>query len=153
MKKSKDNPAPDKQAAAVRIADLEEKFHTSSITLSTLIAGIGQTDGQTPKAVMSKLMELETVHTTILRSQEAFHEKYKIPIPRVASTTMQSALTLGANLIASAPRLKQTAFLKSLDDQTLQALPYLFEFWAMPHQVPPAGDWRTWVILGGAWCG
>lgn len=77
----------------------------------------------------------------------------KIPIPRVASTTMQSALTLGANLIASAPRLKQTAFLKSLDDQTLQALPYLFEFWAMPHQVPPAGDWRTWVILGGAWCG
>lgn len=33
------------------------------------------------------------------------------------------------------------------------ALPYLFEFWAMPHQLPPGGDWRTWVILGGRGAG
>ena len=33
--------------------------------------------------------------------------------------------------------------------QELRALPYLFEFWALPHQLPPQGDWRTWVILGG----
>ncbi len=31
----------------------------------------------------------------------------------------------------------------------MAALPYLFEFWALPHQLPPKGDWRTWVILGG----
>ena len=29
------------------------------------------------------------------------------------------------------------------------ALPYLFEFWAMPHQLPPEADWRSWVIMGG----
>ena len=33
------------------------------------------------------------------------------------------------------------------------ALPYLFEFWAHPHQLPPEGDWRSWVILGGRGAG
>ncbi|MDA0720938.1 MAG: terminase family protein [Proteobacteria bacterium] len=47
----------------------------------------------------------------------------------------------------------QRAFLRSLSDTELQALPYLFAFWAMPHQVPPPGDWRTWVILGGRGAG
>jgi phage terminase large subunit-like protein len=35
----------------------------------------------------------------------------------------------------------------------LLALPYIFEFWALEHQVPPGGDWRTWVILGGRGAG
>jgi phage terminase large subunit-like protein len=29
----------------------------------------------------------------------------------------------------------------------------LFEFWALPHQVAPEGDWRAWVILGGRGAG
>lgn len=29
----------------------------------------------------------------------------------------------------------------------------MFGFWALPHQVPPAGDWSTWVILGGRGAG
>ena len=33
------------------------------------------------------------------------------------------------------------------------ALPYLFEFWAMDHQLPPEGDWRAWVIMGGRGAG
>ena len=33
------------------------------------------------------------------------------------------------------------------------ALPYLFEFWALEHQLPPDGDWRTWVIMGGRGAG
>ncbi|MCP5039093.1 MAG: DNA-packaging protein [Rhodobacteraceae bacterium] len=33
------------------------------------------------------------------------------------------------------------------------ALPYLFEFWAMEHQLPPDGNWRSWVILGGRGAG
>ncbi len=45
------------------------------------------------------------------------------------------------------------AFLNSLDPAELQALPYLFPFWAMPHQLPPPGDWRTWLIMGGRGAG
>lgn len=33
------------------------------------------------------------------------------------------------------------------------ALPFLFEFWAHAHQLPPTGDWRSWVILGGRGAG
>jgi len=33
------------------------------------------------------------------------------------------------------------------------ALPWLFEFWALPHQLPPEGAWRTWVIMGGRGAG
>ncbi len=35
----------------------------------------------------------------------------------------------------------------------LLALPFLFEFWALEHQLPPEGDWKTWVILGGRGAG
>ena len=56
-------------------------------------------------------------------------------------------------MIASAPRSAQRAFLDSLNNAELRALPYLFRFWAMPHQLPPDGDWRTWMILGGRGAG
>ena len=32
-------------------------------------------------------------------------------------------------------------------------MPYLFEFWAMPHQRPPQSEWRSWAILGGRGAG
>ncbi|HEV8034104.1 DNA-packaging protein [Yoonia sp.] len=62
-------------------------------------------------------------------------------------------MTSGANLIASATPSSQRAFLGMLTDEQLRALPYLFDFWAMPHQIAPKGDWRTWVILGGRGAG
>ena len=33
------------------------------------------------------------------------------------------------------------------------ALPWLFEFWALPHQLPPEGAWKSWVIMGGRGAG
>ncbi|GGO57695.1 Terminase-like family protein [Roseovarius pacificus] len=33
------------------------------------------------------------------------------------------------------------------------ALPYLFEFWALEHQVPPEGDWTNWIVMGGRGAG
>ena len=44
-------------------------------------------------------------------------------------------------------------FLEGLSDNAKLALPWLFEFWAMEHQLAPSGDWRTWVILGGRGAG
>ena len=56
-------------------------------------------------------------------------------------------------LLGSASEAETEAFLKSLSDETLLALPYLFEFWALPHQIEPKGDWATWVVLGGRGAG
>ncbi|SFG18877.1 Large terminase phage packaging protein [Palleronia marisminoris] len=47
----------------------------------------------------------------------------------------------------------QERFLAELTEGELTALPWLFEFWAMEHQLPPEGDWRSWVILGGRGAG
>ncbi|MCT8160114.1 DNA-packaging protein [Pseudoruegeria sp. SHC-113] len=58
-----------------------------------------------------------------------------------------------AGWIASEPPELQIEFLEGLSEGALLALPYLFEFWAYDHQLPPEGDWRTWVIMGGRGAG
>ena len=55
-------------------------------------------------------------------------------------------------LASAAPEVRE-AFLDSLSPGALLALPYVFEFWALEHQLPPAGTWRTWVIMGGRGAG
>ena len=59
----------------------------------------------------------------------------------------------GAAWLASAPPDVQRAFLAQLTEDEMRALPWLWEFWAMPHQLPPEGDWKTWVALGGRGAG
>lgn len=68
-------------------------------------------------------------------------------------TSTQHVLRSGASLISSADAQAQAHFLNELDQGELLALPFLFDFWAMPHQLPPEGDWRAWVIMGGRGAG
>ncbi len=62
-------------------------------------------------------------------------------------------LRSGASWIACADAELQKQFLDELDEGELLALPFLFEFWALDHQMPPAGAWRTWVVMGGRGAG
>ncbi|MCD1624465.1 MAG: DNA-packaging protein [Paracoccaceae bacterium] len=62
-------------------------------------------------------------------------------------------LRSGADWIACATAEVQRSFLDALTEPELLALPFMFDFWAMPHQLPPAGDWRSWVIMGGRGAG
>jgi len=59
----------------------------------------------------------------------------------------------GAAWLACATPEVVSEFLGSLSDQALMALPWLFEFWALPHQLPPEGAWKSWVIMGGRGAG
>lgn len=58
-----------------------------------------------------------------------------------------------AEWIACAPLPVREAFLAGLSDRALAALPWIFEFWALAHQRPPEGQWRTWVCMGGRGAG
>ncbi len=69
------------------------------------------------------------------------------------STLRQRETRSGADWLASATPQIQETFLNELSPGALLALPYLFEFWALEHQLPPEGDWRTWVIMGGRGAG
>lgn len=73
--------------------------------------------------------------------------------PKATSTSTSSDVRSGAALVASADAADRKAFVRSLTDEQARALPYLFDFWALDHQLPPDGDWRTWVILGGRGAG
>ena len=59
----------------------------------------------------------------------------------------------GAAWLASATQDQVDEFLAGLTDNALLALPWMFEFWAMPHQLPPDGAWKSWVIMGGRGAG
>ena len=65
----------------------------------------------------------------------------------------QPGLKSGAGWLASATPEVVDEFLGGLSDQALLALPWIFEFWALPHQLPPEGAWKTWVIMGGRGAG
>ncbi|MTH58042.1 DNA-packaging protein [Paracoccus litorisediminis] len=59
----------------------------------------------------------------------------------------------GAGWLACAGPQEVDDFLGGLSDNALAALPWIFDFWALPHQLPPEGDWKTWVIMGGRGAG
>ncbi|MAU44927.1 MAG: ATP-binding protein [Yangia sp.] len=59
----------------------------------------------------------------------------------------------GAAWLASAGAAVRDDFLNELTEGECLALPFLFEFWAMEHQLPSEGDWRSWVIMGGRGAG
>lgn len=74
-------------------------------------------------------------------------------VAQASSTLEKPDLKLASGLLASATPEQERAFLESLSDNALAALPWLFEFWALPHQLPPEGDWTTWVVMGGRGAG
>ncbi|WP_323006282.1 DNA-packaging protein [Pseudorhodobacter sp.] len=59
----------------------------------------------------------------------------------------------GAGWLASATPEVVSEFLAGLSDNALLSLPWMFEFWALPHQLPPEGAWKSWVIMGGRGAG
>ena len=69
------------------------------------------------------------------------------------STSKPQGIRLGASWIASESPEVQAEFLISLTKEEARALPYLFEFWALEHQLRPEGEWRTWLIMGGRGAG
>ncbi len=58
-----------------------------------------------------------------------------------------------ASWLACEDRQTQDVLLGGLKDEAILALPWLWRFWAFPHQLPPVGDWRSWVVMGGRGAG
>ncbi len=80
-------------------------------------------------------------------------DKPELPKGAMRSTLSGPDLRSGAGWLASANAAVRERFLSEIGEGGLCALPFLFEFWALPHQLPPEGDWRSWVIMGGRGAG
>jgi len=84
---------------------------------------------------------------------KSLDDKAQVSFTTMRSTSTQHALKSGAAWLASATPEQIEDFLAGLGDGALMALPWLFEFWALPHQLPPEGAWKSWVIMGGRGAG
>ena len=82
-----------------------------------------------------------------------FATKWPASSESALSISMLRGLRSGAVWLASATPEAVTEFLHGLSEGAFLALPWLFEFWALPHQIAPDGAWRTWVIMGGRGAG
>jgi phage terminase large subunit-like protein len=71
-------------------------------------------------------------------------------MPSTLAKRNEKSLT---ELLGSASEEEIEGFFAGLSGQTMMALPYLFVFWALPHQLEPDGDWATWVVMGGRGAG
>ncbi len=80
-------------------------------------------------------------------------ESWQVSESEAPLTLTPQELRSGAVWLVSEPQDVQDEFLDELSEDALLALPYLFEFWAYEHQLPPEGDWRNWVIMGGRGAG
>lgn len=54
-----------------------------------------------------------------------------------------------AELLASLPESEQRQVLEDLTDTQATALLYDWKFWGRPKQLPPQGDWSTWIVRAG----
>ena len=61
----------------------------------------------------------------------------------MGSTLMKHGIRSRADWIGCADALTRQKFLNEMTKGKLLALPYLFEFWAMEHQLPPQRDWKA----------
>lgn len=68
------------------------------------------------------------------------------------STSKPQGIRLGASWIAGEIPEVQAEFLSSLTKEEARALPYLFEFWALEHQLPPRRRPADMAHHGRAWC-
>ncbi len=75
-----------------------------------------------------------------------------MPTDTPSISTRPDMKSAAAWIVSEGPDAQED-FLAALTEGELFALPWIFEFWAMPHQLPPEGGWRTWVILGGRGAG
>jgi phage terminase large subunit-like protein len=58
-----------------------------------------------------------------------------------------------AATLAELPESERLALLSGLTKAQLEELQYYWPFWARDDQLPPPGNWRTWLMLGGRGAG
>ncbi|SDY71556.1 DNA-packaging protein [Thermoactinomyces sp. DSM 45892] len=54
-----------------------------------------------------------------------------------------------AILVSQLPINEREELLDGLSDKEIDKLLYSWDFWARPNQLPPEGNWRTWLLLAG----
>src|SRR3954471_24754040 len=66
-----------------------------------------------------------------------------------APDACEDIMPVTAATLAKLPHDQRRAALEGMSAADLAALEWYWPFWARPDQLPPEGDWRTFLLLGG----
>lgn len=77
MTEQKERGGADPDEATARVAELRKLYHRTKATFDQMLDALGTAGEGTPKAVLAKMSELESVHLKLLHAEEAFHAKQK----------------------------------------------------------------------------
>jgi hypothetical protein len=155
--------------------DLAEDLELTLERAETLVARAQEVFETTVEVLRDTVRTLKTMPDNgdreVLKDVRAMNSALQFAMDmqekaRVAGSTHFGGGTGGGRLDLAPPGMKsaldwrafetpraETAFLDTLSENALAGLAWLFEFWALPHQCAPEGDWRTWVVLGGRGAG
>ena len=75
MKRNNKRLQTDDTAAQKRVEDIAALFESIKDVLVVAVAEFGKPSATAPKAVISKLMELQSAHLAVLKAEEAFYDK------------------------------------------------------------------------------
>lgn len=54
-----------------------------------------------------------------------------------------------AEILAALPEDEREHIMSTLSKEAMANLRYDWDFWGRPNQLPPPGDWNTWLVLAG----
>ncbi len=80
-------------------------------------------------------------------------ENATLPMEALGLTLMPPEVKSNAAWLSCESEAVQRTLLGEMEADEVAALPWLWRFWAFPHQLPPDGIWRTWVVMGGRGAG
>lgn len=75
MSKNKEPSPFCEEDEATRVAMLARLFHRMSVTLDLMMTEFETSKTGSPKPILSKIIELQSLHFAVLKAQEAFLEK------------------------------------------------------------------------------
>jgi hypothetical protein len=145
---TQDAPTPEDLLGAT-----EELFDLAVMELRRTIKAIQAGEFNEVKAAQTAIRDLRATALAVLQERGKVDQLRKQIAGHVGagghSTLTRPELKSGAAWLASAAPEEVDEFLSGLSQNALLALPWVFDFWALPHQLPPRGAWKTWVIMGG----
>jgi hypothetical protein len=104
-----------------------------------IVAGDVGTETQANKTIGRINHWVRSAIQTEMKIAEQKKQKPGLDVEDMGSTLMKNGIRSGADWIVCANALTRQKFLNEMTEGELLALPYLFEFWAMEHQLPPQG--------------
>jgi len=117
----------------------------------SVVAEVTQTVAPGGGTVRIKLSDKQAALEKLGKALRLFGDRVEITGPDGGRSRLIWILTMksDAELLSLLPASEREKILRTLSREQAASLRWNWKFWARPDQVPPPGNWVTWLILAG----